>query len=812
MTGQTLGHFQILEKLGSGGMGEVYKARDNRLNRLVAVKVLPPDKVANAERKRRFIQEAQSASALNHPNIVTIYDINEVHGVDYMVMEFIAGKTLDATIPRQGMRLGEALKIAIPVADGLAKAHSAGIIHRDVKPSNIMVTDDGHVKILDFGLAKLTEVVVGPGDETRTERPETEEGAILGTISYMSPEQADGKKLDARSDIFSFGAVLYEMLTGRRAFQGDSKVSTLSAILKEDPKPPVNLPVEVDRILRRCLRKDPAKRFQSMADVKVELDEVREESDSGKFDEAAALARSRRRWILPLALGSLLAAALGSIVWFVSRPKPAPELHLRQLTADSGLSTTPAISLDGKLIAYASDRAGAGNLDIWIQPLTQGARPIRLTTDPSDDLEPSFSPDGGQIVFHSRRADGGIYIVPALGGDERLLARRGYFPRFSPDGQWIAYSSSELGSTESRVFVVPVAGGSPKQIGEDVALARTAVWSPDGKSLLIAGQAARGDRGSFNYWLAPLAGGKSQKTEIASLLVQNKISLSFQNTDWRGQSLLFTMGPTVWGLDLPVGSLKPVNLRKVTTGTAALTGVRGTETQFVFSSGTNADHLWTLPLDQFGKGHRSVASSPPCRRPPSHARVLLERQDSCLSTRQPYRWRVAGSGRHLGPGVRAPHPTSSTEGLSGRIQSRLFDFRKPWCDLSHGLRRRAGTQACRPQDRRPDLQLDRGWQCARLLSNRPRSVAPDRREHRQGAGDDFASQTRYRGGRTFARLEMGCFSSSRSNEYPGENRPPARRTRCRRVRMDHRGGIPGPQLAPLVVSGRQPSVLSLGEG
>ena len=210
------------------------------------------DKVANADRKQRFIQEAQSASALNHPNIVTIYDINEENGVDYMVMEFIAGKTLDATIPRQGMRLGEALKIAIPVADGLAKAHSAGIIHRDVKPSNIMVANDGRVKILDFGLAKLIEVAVGPGDETRTERPQTEKGAILGTISYMSPEQAEGKKLDVRSDIFSFGAVLYEMLTGRRAFQGDSKVSTLSAILKDDPKPPENIQSDLEKIVRHA--------------------------------------------------------------------------------------------------------------------------------------------------------------------------------------------------------------------------------------------------------------------------------------------------------------------------------------------------------------------------------------------------------------------------------------------------------------------------------------------------------------------------------------------------------------------------------
>ena len=599
MTGKTLGHYQILEKLGSGGMGEVYKARDTRLNRPVAIKVLPPDKVANADRKRRFIQEAQSASALNHPNIVVIHDINEENGVDYMVMEYIAGRTLDAAIPRQGMRLGEALKVAIPVADGLAKAHSAGIIHRDVKPSNIMIADDGRVKILDFGLAKLTEDTVSSEDETRTERAHTEEGAIVGTISYMSPEQAEAKKLDARSDIFSFGAVLYEMLTGRKAFQGDSRVSTLSAILKDDPKPPENLPVEVDRVLRRCLRKDPARRFQSMADVKVELDEVRDESDSGRLAGTTVLATPHRHRILPVALGSLLALALAGMVWFVIRPKPAPELHLRLLTADSGLSTTPAISPDGKLVAYASDRAGEGNLDIWVQQLTEGARPIRLTKDPSDDLNPSFSPDGGQIAFDSRRGDGGIYVVPSLGGDERLLVRRGYLPRFSPDGQWIAYSTGNAGLVDSKVYIMPVAGGTPKRVGEDIAVALAPVWSPDGKSLLITGQDGVGDLGSLNYWLAPVAGGKSQKTEIAALLTQNKIFLGFGllDEDWRGQSLLFTAGSTVWGFDLPVGSLKPVNLRKITTGTAGLSGVRGPPANFVFSSGTVADHLWTLPLD-----------------------------------------------------------------------------------------------------------------------------------------------------------------------------------------------------------------------
>ena len=217
-------------------MGVVYKARDTRLKRSVAIKVLPAEQVSDPERKRRFIQEARAASALNHPNIITIHDIGSEGGIDFVVMEYVAGKTLDQLIPRKGLRLNETLKLAIQMADALAKAHSAGIIHRDLKPTNVMVTDDGLIKVLDFGLAKLTEVASDEGG-TLTTQLQTEEGTIVGTVSYMSPEQAEGKKVDARSDIFSFGAVLYEMVTGQKAFQGESKMSTLMAVLKQEPKP-----------------------------------------------------------------------------------------------------------------------------------------------------------------------------------------------------------------------------------------------------------------------------------------------------------------------------------------------------------------------------------------------------------------------------------------------------------------------------------------------------------------------------------------------------------------------------------------------
>src|SRR5690348_6203797 len=241
MVGKILAQYQISEKLGEGGMGVVWKARDTHLDRFVALKTLRVERLSDPERRRRFVHEAKAASALNHPNIVHIYDIAEADGIQYISMEYVPGKTLDQLIGRKGLRLNELLKYAIQIADALAQAHLAGIIHRDLKPSNIIVGPNGQLKVLDFGLAKLTETATGEFEETVTMRaqdgPRTEEGVIFGTVAYMSPEQAEGKKIDARSDIFSFGSMLYEMVTGRQAFHGDSKMSTLSAILKEEPQP-----------------------------------------------------------------------------------------------------------------------------------------------------------------------------------------------------------------------------------------------------------------------------------------------------------------------------------------------------------------------------------------------------------------------------------------------------------------------------------------------------------------------------------------------------------------------------------------------
>ena len=372
MIGKTLGHYQITEKLGEGGMGVVYKARDTHLDRFAALKVLPPEKVSDPDRKRRFIQEAKAASALNHPSIITIYDIDQADGIDYIAMEYVAGKTLDELIPRKGMRLSLALKYAVQIADALARAHGAGIIHRDLKPSNVMVDEHGLVKVLDFGLAKLTEAA-GPEAETAATR--TGAGTVLGTAAYMSPEQAEGKHIDTRSDIFSFGSMLYEMLTGQRAFRGDTRASTIASILREEPKPisqvSEGLPRDAEKIVRRCLRKDPEHRFQTMADLRVALEELKEESDSGAL-ETAGEAKPRPRRRLVWAFGCSRSAGYRgrwSVVPSIQGGTPEAPLAAVPLTSYPGDEYAACFSPDGNQVAFMCRRNGEkeNNFDIYVK-------------------------------------------------------------------------------------------------------------------------------------------------------------------------------------------------------------------------------------------------------------------------------------------------------------------------------------------------------------------------------------------------------------------------------------------------------------
>jgi Tol biopolymer transport system component/tRNA A-37 threonylcarbamoyl transferase component Bud32 len=561
--GSKLSHFEILEKLGEGGMGVVYKARDLRLDRLVAIKVLAERAVANPEREARFVQEAKAASALNHPNIITVYEIDAVGDTTFVAMECVDGRTLDQIIPRRGLRVSEALKCAVQITEALSAAHAIGIVHRDLKPANIMMTGKGLVKVLDFGLAKLTQRVAGLSESDATvtiASPQSEEGSILGTVAYMSPEQAQSKPVDARSDIFSFGIVLYEMLTGRRPFSGDTKLSTLAAIVNQEQtsaRQIVNeLPPELDRIVSRCLRKDPARRFQHMADLHVALDELREESDSGRLVASAAFERRHSRgwrWASVAALVAL--AAIGA--WLFKRSAADhPPQRVVPVTAYGGWAQYPCFSPDGNQLAFSWDGENGNNVDIYVTLIGQ-PKPLRLTDDPASDVFPAWSPDGKWIAFergisnarfrYSKPA--GIYLVSPLGGAQHKLTD---FPAegpmsWSPDGKWLAVAKTSPGGGSgipgSGIFLVPADGSEPRQVTKPQAPAFDAApaISPSGRLLAYVGCAGRETCDVYvqelNAGYAPL--GNARRITRESIVI---FELAWRRDE---QSLIYEGAPTL---------------------------------------------------------------------------------------------------------------------------------------------------------------------------------------------------------------------------------------------------------------------------
>ena len=482
---QSIGHYRIEAKLGSGGMGVVYRAFDTRLQRQVALKVLQDEGLADPESKQRLLREARAASALNHPNIVTVHEVGSEAGLDFIAMEFVDGKTLDAVIPPNGLPAATALEYATQITGGLAKAHAVGLVHRDLKPGNIMVTREGLVKLLDFGLARQVRPV---SDQETTI---TVEGAIVGTPAYMSPEQAQGKAADARSDVFSFGVVLYEMLSGRRAFAGDSAALVLAAVLRDEAVPlGDDIPPELDKIVRRCLRKDPDRRFQSMADLRVALQDVAQESKSQPAVAAQpAVARSRRTlWVAAGALALSLAAGW----WLRNSWQPElPEPRLVQLTSNPGGVCCPTFSPDGKQVAFMWGGEKGDHPDIYVKMVGE-VNAVRLTNGQAAASFPVWSPDGKRIAFRRLGPGGGIWTMSPLGGAEQKLADLPHAGpmSWSPDGKWLAAARySVLGNDDERgVFLVPSDGSVPRRITSPKQPANDFVpsFSPDGRFLAYA--------------------------------------------------------------------------------------------------------------------------------------------------------------------------------------------------------------------------------------------------------------------------------------------------------------------------------------
>ncbi len=466
--GTKLGPYEILSPIGAGGMGEVYRAQDTRLDRTVAIKVLPSHLSSDAELRRRFEREAKAVSGLNHPHICTVYDVGQQDGTDFLVMEYLEGETLATELTKGPLQTNQVLRYAIEISDALDKAHRQGVVHRDLKPGNIMLTKSG-AKLLDFGLAKLRDTQSGTGEGVTglpTENHSlTGAGTILGTFQYMSPEQLEGKDADARTDIFAFGAVVYEMATGRRAFEGESRASLIGAILKDDPPPISTLqpmaPAALDHIVKTCLAKDPNDRFQTARDLTLELQWIAE--GGSRSPVTPPVVQLKKRQHLAWGVGVLLVAVVTAMVVWHLKPQPAEEPRpltrfAITLPQKSPLVTTPvyrdlAISPDGSHIAYVAQRT-EGDMQLYLRAVDQlEAIPIR---GPEGQFiaSPFFSPDGSQIGFFDppdlKRVsiDGGVPVTVCT-------ARTFGGASWGSDGAIIVGSSEGL-------FRVPAAGGEPQ--------------------------------------------------------------------------------------------------------------------------------------------------------------------------------------------------------------------------------------------------------------------------------------------------------------------------------------------------------------
>lgn len=582
MIGKHLAHYEITGSIGKGGMGEVYRARDTKLGRDVAIKVLPTEMSGDPERLARFEREARTLATLQHPNIASIYGFESVDRVRFLVMELVEGEDLSQRLLSGPIPADEVVDLSIQLAEGLAAAHAVGIIHRDLKPANIKVSPEGKLKILDFGLARSSVDAHGSGTDLQhspTLTGMTQAGVILGTAAYMSPEQARGKRADHRADIWAYGVVLFEMLTGKRLFEGETASDTLAGVLRADvpwDQLPPNTSPTLRRLMKRCLERDVSRRLQAVAEARIAL----EDQKAGRSDEAvlqtevevgpAADARRNRGWFLAAAGligGALLGLLVGTVLLENDEKAVAPQsLMMRRLTELPGPERHPHLSPDGRQLIYSS--AAGGNADVYLLRVG-GDRAINLTAgSPADDSQGKFSPDGEKIVFRSERDGGGLFTMGATGESVRRVTDFGMDPSWSPDGRQLAFADEAVDDPYGRLslstlWTVELATGQTKQLTTTGDAVQPA-WSPDGRH--IAYWANTG--GQRDIWMIASEGG-------------DPVAVTQDHfTDWSpvwspdGRWLFFSSdrggSMNVWRVPVDAGGVPQGDAQPVTTGTQSM--------------------------------------------------------------------------------------------------------------------------------------------------------------------------------------------------------------------------------------------------